>query len=98
MDLNERQKCVVSGLFFVTDETHCMSRIREIVTHYGQQDAVTCCQRDSGTSAVFALLSVTTVTLYDLYRAGCDWLDWKAMVFGAVIVQFSREFLKDYIW
>ena len=46
MDLNERQKCVVSGLFFVTDETHCMSRIREIVTHYGQQDAVTCCQRD----------------------------------------------------
>ena len=33
-------------IFFVTDETHCMSRIREIVTHYGQQDAVTCCQRD----------------------------------------------------
>ena len=47
---------------------------------------------------MFALLSVTTVTLYDLYRAGCDWLDWKAMVFGAVIVQFSREVLKDYIW
>lgn len=43
---------------------------------------------------MFALLSVTTVTLYDLYRAGCDWLDWKAMVFGAVIVQFSREFFE----
>ena len=23
-----------------------MSRIREIITHYGQQDTVTCCQRD----------------------------------------------------
>lgn len=58
-----------------------MSRIREIITHYGQQDTVTCCQ---WTCAVFTLLSVT------LYRSGCDWLDWTAMVFGAVTVQFSR--------
>ena len=41
VDLNDRQKCVVSGLcifYFVTDETFCMSRISEIVTHCGQRE------------------------------------------------------------
>ena len=42
MDLNDRQKYVVSGydyiFFFVTDETFCMSRVSEIVTHCGQQE------------------------------------------------------------
>ena len=43
VDLNDRQKCVVSGydciyFFFVTDETFCMSRISEIVTHCGQRE------------------------------------------------------------
>ena len=41
MDLNDRQKYVVSGydyIFFVTDETFCMSRVSEIVTHCGQQE------------------------------------------------------------
>ena len=53
----------------------------------------------SGTCAVFTLLSVT------LYRSGCDWLDWKAMVFGAVTVfpvVFRRVYLvcdlKDDLW
>ena len=42
VDLNDRQRCVVSGydciFFFVTDETFCMSRISEIVTHCGQRE------------------------------------------------------------
>ena len=32
--------------FFCHGRDSLMSRIREIVTHYGQQDAVTCCQQD----------------------------------------------------
>ena len=42
MDLNNRHKCVVSGydciFFFVADETFCMSRINEIVTHCGHRE------------------------------------------------------------
>ena len=38
-----------------------MSRIREIVTHYGQQDTVTCCQRDM--RCVHALIRDTLVAI-----------------------------------
>ena len=43
----------------------------------------------AGRQLFFALFSVT------LCRTGCDRLDWKAMVFGAVIVQFAREFFTE---
>ena len=75
-----------------------MSRIREIITHYGQQDTVTCCQRDM--RCVHALIR-DTVSLwlrlarlesYGLWRCYCP-------VFPVV---FRRVYLvcdlKDDLW
>lgn len=48
-----------------------MSRIREIVTHYGQQDTVTCCQRDM--RCVHALIRDTLVAIGSIGSIGKLW-------------------------